>query len=180
MNHSTKNEHSERQLLEAALQEAMSRDTGSDWDDIDAESLALLAQGRSGELNPADRAQLLKRVAGDPGLGALLKSLREDMDDVIGIPTIRRTRFVLRLACTACIVAMVFVGTSVLTDDRLDGKSVGVLDAGSGKNEFLDQLGSTTPSALTRLAGDPVFVGLFVLAVVLGCGSFWPRKSSRT
>ena len=180
MNQSMDNGRTSQKTLEHALQDVMSRNTGSEWDDIDPELMALLAQGRGQEIEPAERARLLKRIAGDPGLGAVLKSIHEDMDDVVKIPAIGRTRFVLRLACTACLIAMVFVGTSVLSDNSLDGKSVEVLDSDSSKNVFLDQLGSTDPSTLARLAGDPVFVGLFVLAVILGCGSFWPRKSSRT
>ena len=180
MNQSTNNEVNSQEALESALQDALSRNAGSEWDDIDPESMALLAQGRGQEIEPSERARLLKRIAGDPGLGAVLKSIHDDMDDVVRVPMIGRTKFILRIACTACLIGMVFVATSVLTDNNLDGKSVEILDSGSGKNQFLDQLGSSDPSALARLAGDPVFVGLFVLAVILGCGSIWPRKSSRT
>lgn len=180
MNQSMNNARTSQEELGYALRDVLSRNTGSSWDDIDPELMALLAQGRGQEIEPAERARLLKRIAEDPGLGAVLKSIHGDMDDVIKIPTIGRTKFVLRLACTACLIAMVFVGTSILTNNSLDGKSVEVLDSDSGKNGFLDQLGSTDPSTLARLAGDPVFVGLFILAVILGCGSFWPRKSSST
>ncbi len=180
MNHSTKNEMIEQQALQSALQKAMSHHSDSNWDDINPELLVLLAQVRGQQIEPTERARLLKRIAGDPGLGAVLKTIHEDMDDVVKSPAIGKTKFILRLACTACVIALVFVATSVLTDSSINGKTVEVLDSGSGKNGFLDELGSTDPSALARLAGDPVFVGLFVLAVILGCGSFWPRKSPRT
>lgn len=179
MKSSTENETIRQRMLDSALCDLMSRNEGSDWDDIDPELIVMLAQGRASEIDPVERSNLLKRIAGDPALGFALKSVREDMSDVAGIPMVGRTRLFLRMACAACILGMVLVGTSLIVDNRVEDRSVEVLDSGFNKNGFFDQLGSADPSTLARLAGDPVFVGLFILAVVLGCGSFWPRKSSR-
>ena len=55
---------------------------------------------------------------------------------------------------------------------------VKVMDTGSNQPEFLEQLGVPTMTPSDLLLRDPVFLGLFALAVVLGVASFWPRKTS--
>ena len=180
MKQQDKDEQSVKQTIELALQKSMSHGIDDDWSDVDPELLLLLVEGRSHDIHPEDRARLLKRIAVDPGLGNLLKTLKIDFHDVIPSPMLTRTRLAMRIACAACIVALVLVGTFILGDTSLDNTSVEVLDSGSTSPDFLDQLGSTGPSSLSRLAGDPVFVTLFILAVMLGCGSFLPRKKTKT
>ncbi|MEE2906671.1 MAG: hypothetical protein VX527_02460 [Planctomycetota bacterium] len=169
----------DHEVVISALRDAMQRQAGASWDDLNIESMAVLAQGRGDELPPRERALLLKRIASDPDLGRLLKELRADIGDTIARPAIFVPRTAIRLAWAACLVALVTVGVIRLGDTPTT-RTVEILDSGSGQAVFLDELQESNGSTLSTLAGDPIFVSLLVGVVLLGAGAFWPRRSSNS
>ena len=164
-------------VITAALRDAMQRRAGDSWSDLDIESMAVLAEGRGDELPPAERALLLKRIASDPDLGQLLKELRADIGGSLASPAIFVPRAAIRLAWVACLIALVTVGVIRMGDSPATS-TVEVLDSGSGKASYLDELHDANGSTLSTLVGDPIFISLLVGTVLLGAGAFWPRRSS--
>ena len=178
MNNTTDLETIDHEQVVEALRNAMQSHAGSSWDDIDPEAVAVLAQGRGHELPPRERAQLLQRIATDPDLGTLLSQLRHDLGDTVAHPSFFKSRSLLRVAWAASLVALVTAGTIRL--GKTPGlESVDVLDSGSGSPSYLEKLGQE-PSAFANLASDPIFVALFILAVLLGTGVFWPRRNTES
>jgi hypothetical protein len=171
--------------ITAALRAAMARHQGADWDSIDLEALAVLAQGRGDDLPPRDRARMLSRIAGDPDLGAVFAQLRQDFESLNicrASPRIFTRRVGLRVAWAASVAAMIVVGSVILADASGASRqrpTVEVLDSTTGQPNYIEQLG-TSGESVSALLGNPLFVGLFVLTVLLGISSFWPRRSSRT
>ncbi|MCH2134241.1 MAG: hypothetical protein MK116_10865 [Phycisphaerales bacterium] len=164
--------------ITTAVREAMRRHEGDSWDDVNPEAIVVLAQGRGHELPPQERVHLLKRIASDPDLGTLLRDLQQDLADSIAAPRFVPGRLVMQAAWVACLIGLVTISAIRLGGGPSD-RSVEVLDSSSGAPEYLEQLGNPTGAPVTSLIGDPVFVGLFLLAVVLGVGSFWPRRETR-
>ena len=164
-------------VLVDAVRQAVARNAGESWDALDVESLALLASGRGSTLPPPERVTLLKRIAQDPDLGRLLQDLRDDLHEADRTLSQHRSRTPIRLAWVACVIATITVAL-VQVLGRNGPSSVKVMDTGSNQPEFLEQLGVPTMTPSDLLLRDPVFLGLFALAVVLGVASFWPRKTS--
>ncbi|MBG80327.1 MAG: hypothetical protein CMJ39_06425 [Phycisphaerae bacterium] len=165
--------------LAEALQAAMKEHAGSDWSELNPESIAALAQGRGDELPAQERTDLLRRIASDPDLGILIRELQEDLRDSLARPRFMSTRSIIRTAWAACLIGLLTL-TSIRLTRGTDTRSIEVLDAESGGPEFLNDLGNAGTQVPSALFYDPIFVGLFLLVVILGACSFWPQRSSRT
>ena len=163
--------------LAKAVQVAGARQRGESWDDLDIEAIASFVQGNSSSIPEHERMQLLARIAQDPDLGKLVRDLHGDIGHQASVTRWNQPRTFFRLAWAASLLGAATVGVVHLTTPS--GPSpVKVMDSQSSPPEFLEQLGVPSVGPSSTLLSDPLFIGLFVLAVVLGFASFWPRKSA--
>ena len=144
-------------------------------DDVADEMLALAIEDGIDALAPSERAAVLRAMAGDPALGAVVADLARGraVTGELRILGVRREAW--RAALAAC--AILVVGTSMwaLLLPAPTFHEVQVLDSSRGSAAV------TEPSFAEWFGGMPLraTVGaLTVLCVLLAIPSFWPYQSA--